>query len=172
MTILFDPDRYTNPLLPDYGVPDNQPGPYYVTAARGRAQWLLVVGPYAEHADAMAWVALARAKAHELDPAGSAFMSFGTGRLLEGEPKAGLLNHHLGLVPTLLPRGTLPPVRYRLGRATFFQDPDDPLMRGWAWQGVRYCIPGRGPMPPGGIRLGEGLLLHMDSGEIHAEVTA
>ena len=163
--LLFDPDRFTNPVLADYGVPDDQPGSYYVSA-RGEED-LLLVGPFEEHADAMAWVGLARRAAHEADPGGAPWRSFGTARLLGGGAPPGLLNAHLGLPLGPLPRGTRPPVVYRVGRATFWQDPDEPLTRGWAWDGRRYCLPGHGPLPRGGIDVGEGLVLHTESGEIY-----
>src|SRR5579884_3798648 len=129
---LFDPDRFTNPLLPRYGVPDDRPGPYYASAIQGERYWLLL-GPFEHHADAMEWVEAARSKAYELDPSTSAWMSFGTARLAEGDAKPGMLNQHLGLPQTLLGPGTRPRIQYRLGRARSWTDEDNPLMRGWEW---------------------------------------
>jgi hypothetical protein len=75
--------------------PDTQAGHYYVTMIRGDKHAFLL-GPFDEHATALARVDEVRSLANRLDPR-SHFDAFGTGRLsreLIGVPQ-GRLNSYL-----------------------------------------------------------------------------
>lgn len=79
--------------------PDPQPGFYYVDARdAGRVAWL--AGPFARHADALAWLDPARLLAQKLDP-WAAFYAFGTLRAPHGG-RLGQLNARLGIPAEVL----------------------------------------------------------------------
>lgn len=62
-------------------IPDPRPGAYYVSA-RDAKRYALLLGPFDNHADALAQVDAAKRKAYELDPRAS-FYAFGTLRLAD-----------------------------------------------------------------------------------------
>lgn len=172
--VLFDPTILTAATLEAYG-PANPDAGHYYASARGRGKDNLLAGPFERHDDAMAWADLAKRAAHKRDPAKAPWLAYGTCNAQDPPHEAGQLNGDLGL-PTSpdhfpIPAGTRPqPPPYRSAHATFFEEEDPELghIRGWTYDGVRYVSPGRGPMPAGGVRLPDGGLLDMNTGDIFA----
>jgi len=78
--------------------PDSRPGHYYVSVVRSGTDWRPLLGPFEQHAAALARVDKARAKALELDPK-APWYSYGTVRA-EHYAGAGILNR---LLPELAP---------------------------------------------------------------------
>ena len=81
--------------MTDTQQPDTQAGHYYVTMQRD-TKYAFLLGPFDQHAEALARVEEVRELAYRLDPR-SHFDAFGTGRLsreLIGVPK-GRLNSYL-----------------------------------------------------------------------------
>jgi hypothetical protein len=95
---------------------NGEPGGFYVTAKAGsRTAWLL--GPYGDHATALAHVDAGRLFARAADPRAH-FYTYGTSRQVEGERRPGVLNERaMAWQASLIPAGTL--VQYlKVGRGT------------------------------------------------------
>jgi hypothetical protein len=171
---LFDPIVGMDPLVTEWGMPDTKPGAYYVSI-RGRSkETALVLGPFQDHLDALAWTSHAWRKFHELYPRDTAFAQYGTCRLDEPDAPSGLFNKHFGL-PTRgwIASGTRPPLStYRVGRAMLETGEDEyGAYRAWTWQGRSFLYRGLGPMPTGGIDIENGLELDLSTGDINRRAT-
>lgn len=83
---------------------DPKPGNYYVSCVDG-GRMLLLLGPFVQHADALAQVEAVRKLAGQLDP-WSHFYSFGTVGLADVDVRPGKLNAQMGYCAGVLRRAS------------------------------------------------------------------